>query len=72
MAIRFLSIVAAAALILSAPAHATEINVLSTNALKTVLEDLGPKFEQSLRQQARDHLGHHGAAKGSDRERCGI
>jgi len=47
MAIRFLSIVAAAALILSAPAHATEINVLSTNALKTVLEDLGPKFEQS-------------------------
>ena len=47
MAIRFLSLVAAAALILSAPAHAAEINVLSTNALKTVLEDLGPKFEQS-------------------------
>jgi molybdate transport system substrate-binding protein len=47
MAIRFLSLVAAAALILSASAHAAEINVLSTNALKTVLEDLGPKFEQS-------------------------
>ena len=47
MAIRFLSFVAAVALILSAPAHAAEINVLSTNALKTVLEDLGPKFEQS-------------------------
>ena len=47
MAIRFLSLVAAVALILSAPAHATEIKVLSTNALKTVLEDLGPKFEQS-------------------------
>jgi molybdate transport system substrate-binding protein len=47
MAIRFLSLVAVAALILSAPAHAAEINVLSTNALKTVLEDLGPKFEQS-------------------------
>jgi molybdate transport system substrate-binding protein len=47
MAIRFLSLVAAVAIILSASAHAAEINVLSTNALKTVLEDLGPKFEQS-------------------------
>jgi molybdate transport system substrate-binding protein len=47
MAIRFLSLVAAVALIFNAPAHAAEINVLSTNALKTVLEELGPKFEQS-------------------------
>jgi len=47
MAIRFVSLVAAVALILSAPAHAAEINVLSTNALKAVLENLGPKFEQS-------------------------
>ena len=39
MAIRFLSLIATA-LILSAPAQAAEIEVLSTNALKTVLEDL--------------------------------
>jgi molybdate transport system substrate-binding protein len=47
MSIRSLCLVAATALIVSAPAHAADINVLSTNALKTVLEDLGPKFEQS-------------------------
>jgi molybdate transport system substrate-binding protein len=46
MVVRFLSLIATA-LILSAPAQAAEIEVLSTNALKTVLEDLGPKFEQS-------------------------
>ena len=43
----YLSLVAAAALSFGTPAHADEIKVLSTNALKTVLEDLGPKFEQS-------------------------
>jgi molybdate transport system substrate-binding protein len=48
MIIRYLSLVAAAALTLGAPAHADEITVLSTNALKTALEDLGPKFEQSF------------------------
>jgi molybdate transport system substrate-binding protein len=47
MIIRHLSFVAVAALTLGPPAHAAEIKVLSTNALKTVLEDLGPKFEQS-------------------------
>jgi molybdate transport system substrate-binding protein len=47
MIIRYLSLVAAAALTLGTPAHAAEIKMLSTNALKTVLEDLGPKFEQS-------------------------
>jgi molybdate transport system substrate-binding protein len=47
MRIHCLSLVAAAALALGAPAHAAEIKVLSTNALKSVLEDLGPKFEQS-------------------------
>jgi molybdate transport system substrate-binding protein len=46
MVVRFLSLIATA-LILSTPAQAAEIEVLSTNALKTVLEDLGPKFEQS-------------------------
>src|SRR5260370_19070926 len=46
MIIRYLSLVAAA-LTLGTPAHAAEIKMLSTNALKTVLEDLGPKFEQS-------------------------
>jgi molybdate transport system substrate-binding protein len=47
MIIRYLALVAAAALTLGGPAHAAEIKVLSTNALKTVLEDLSPKFEQS-------------------------
>ena len=47
MAIRYVSLVAAAALTFATPGHAAEIKVLSTNALKTVLEDLGPKFEQS-------------------------
>jgi molybdate transport system substrate-binding protein len=47
MIIRYLSLVAAAALAFGTPAHAAEIKLLSTNALKTVLEDLGPKFEQS-------------------------
>jgi molybdate transport system substrate-binding protein len=39
--------VTAAALTFSTSALAAEITVLSTNALKTVLEDLAPKFEQS-------------------------
>jgi molybdate transport system substrate-binding protein len=47
MIIGYLSLVAATALTFGTAAHAAEINVLSTNALKTVLEDLGPKFEQS-------------------------
>ena len=47
MIIRYLSLVAATALTFGTAAHAAEIKVLSTNALKTVLEDLGPKFEQS-------------------------
>jgi molybdate transport system substrate-binding protein len=38
---------ALAALALGAPGHAAEIKVLSTNALKSALEDLAPKFEQS-------------------------
>jgi molybdate transport system substrate-binding protein len=47
MRMRHLLLVAAAALALGAPAHAAEIKVLSTNALKSTLADLGPKFEQS-------------------------
>jgi molybdate transport system substrate-binding protein len=47
MIIRHLSLVTAAALTFSTSALAAEITVLSTNALKTVLEDLAPKFEQS-------------------------
>jgi molybdate transport system substrate-binding protein len=47
MIIRHLSLVAAAALTFSTSALAAEITVLSTNALKTVIEDLAPKFEQS-------------------------
>ena len=47
MTIRHLSLVAAVAITFGTPAHADEIRVLSTNALKTALEDLSPKFEQS-------------------------
>ena len=47
MRIRNLSLIAATALALGAPTHAAEIKVLSTNALKSTLEDLGPKFEQN-------------------------
>ncbi len=47
MRIRYLSFIVAAPLVFGAPAHGAEIKVLSTNALKSVLEDLGPKFEQS-------------------------
>src|SRR5262245_7974718 len=47
MTIRHLSLVAAVALTFGTSAHADEIRVLSTNALKTALEDLGLKFEQS-------------------------
>jgi molybdate transport system substrate-binding protein len=36
-----------AALAFGGPAHAAEIKVLSSNAVKTVLEDLGPKFEKA-------------------------
>ena len=53
MTIRYLSLVAAGVLTLGVPAHAAEIKVLSTNALKTVLEDLGPKFEQSTGHSSR-------------------
>lgn len=47
MTMRTLALAAAAALVLGAPARADEIKVASTNAFKTVLEDLGPKFEKS-------------------------
>src|SRR5215475_9546995 len=47
MIIRYLSLVAATALTFGTATHAAEIKVLSTNALKTALEDLSPKFEQS-------------------------
>ena len=47
MCIRYLSLIVAVPLALGAPAHGVEIKVLSTYALKTVLDDLGPKFEQS-------------------------
>jgi molybdate transport system substrate-binding protein len=47
MRMRHLLLVAAAALALGASANAAEIKMLSTNALKSTLEALGPKFEQS-------------------------
>lgn len=45
---RYLALAAAAAaLMLGAPVHAAEIKVLSTNALKTALEELAPQFEKA-------------------------
>jgi accessory colonization factor AcfC len=69
MVVRFLSLIATA-LILSAPAQAAEIEVLSTNALKTVLEDLGPKFEQSSGNKVAITWGT--TSKDSDRDRCDV
>jgi molybdate transport system substrate-binding protein len=43
----FLALLGAAAFAFGATAQASEIKVLSSNALKTVLEDLGPKFEKA-------------------------
>lgn len=39
--------VTAAALILAAPVHAAEVKLLSTNALKTAIEELAPQFEKT-------------------------
>ena len=48
MAIRYLMLTAAAAsLVLATPTQAAEIKVLSSNAVKTVLEELGPQFEKA-------------------------
>jgi molybdate transport system substrate-binding protein len=47
MTMRYLMLAAAAALTLAAPVQAAEIKVLSSNAVKTVLEELGPQFEKS-------------------------
>src|SRR5689334_745685 len=47
MRIHHLSLIAAAALAFGVPSQAAEIKVLSTNAFKSTLEDLAPKFEQS-------------------------
>ena len=47
MTMRYLMLAAAATLTLAAPVQAAEIKVLSSNAVKTVLEELGPQFEKS-------------------------
>jgi molybdate transport system substrate-binding protein len=48
MALRTVAFAAAAvALVAGGSAHAAEIKVLSTNAVKSALLDLGPKFEKS-------------------------
>lgn len=47
MAFRALALTAVAAFTLGASANAAEIKVLSTNAVKTVLEELSPQFEKS-------------------------
>ena len=48
MAFRTVAFAAAAVtLVVGGPAHAAEIKVLSTNAVKSALLDLAPKFEKS-------------------------
>ena len=47
MTFRMIALATTAVLAFGANAHAAEIKVLSTNALKSVLLDLGPKFEKS-------------------------
>ena len=48
MTMRYVKLAAAAAaFMLAASAQAAEIKVLSSNAVKTVLEELGPQFEKS-------------------------
>ena len=58
MNFRFLALAAtAAALALGTPAQGAEINVLSSNALKTVLEDLAPKFEKASEHKLKITFG---------------
>ena len=47
MTIRILALAATAALALGTSAQAAEVRVLASNAMKTVLEELGPQFEKS-------------------------
>lgn len=47
MTTRMLALAAATVFSLSVPAHAAEVRVLSSNAAKTVLEELAPQFEKS-------------------------
>jgi molybdate transport system substrate-binding protein len=51
MIIRYLSTLAATGLMLGAPVCAADIKVLSSTALKSVLEAEGPKFEQASGQK---------------------
>jgi molybdate transport system substrate-binding protein len=46
MTIRVLALATMAAFTLGIPAQAAEVRVLASNAMKTVLEDLAPKFEK--------------------------
>ena len=54
---RFATLSLALLLAMAAGVEAAEIKVLSTNALKTVLEDLGPQFERSSGHQLSFHFG---------------
>ena len=59
---RFLVLATAAAI--ATPAQAAEIKVLSTNALKTVLEDLAPKFEKASEHKLAITFGTAATLKG--------
>ena len=64
MSMRFLALAAiAAALAFGAPAQGAEIKVLSSNALKTVLEDLGPKYEKATENKLAITFGTAAALK---------
>ena len=64
MSIRKLAWAAAAAFALSVPAQAAEVRVLASNAVKTVLEDLVPKFEKSSEHKVVLVFGTAAALKG--------
>jgi molybdate transport system substrate-binding protein len=64
MTIRTLALAATAALMLATPSQAADIKVLSSNALKTVLEDLGPKFEKATENKLQITFDTAAALKG--------
>ena len=64
MVIRMLALAATAALALGPSAQAAEVRVLASNAVKTVLEELGPQFEKSSEHKLTMVFGTAAALKG--------
>jgi molybdate transport system substrate-binding protein len=60
---RMVLIVAAAVMMLVAPAHAAEVTLLCSNALKSVIEELAPQFERASGHRLTIVYGSTGALK---------